>query len=225
MLKRVQTTLLAFGLVLVVMDRTANCAAIAPNAFIDMSGSTVSSPITFESFLAPALPIATYTSVQFLLTISDECNGCAGTIDTAELYYGSGLALKSSGIGTVVPFATPCTFDVTIGPATPYPSVTCALSPDEGNPNLAGSFANDIKNGGVWIVAACVESNVTSYTAGKCASNTNLNDKFFYTGSAGDASSAALTLQTQDTAATPEPGTILFGLIGTAAIATIRFRN
>jgi hypothetical protein len=212
-------------LLLTINAQVAHSSAISPNDIDTMTGSTVSSPITFEDFVAPSMAVPGYTSVQFLFTIMDPCNGCTGTTDMSEVYYGgaSDFPVAMSAIGAT-PFATPCTFSVTIGSASlAYSAVTCTLSPSEANPNIAGSFLNDLKNGGLSIVVACIETSVSSYQGGSCTSDTNLNDKFFFSGSAGSTTNASMTLLPQ--ASTPEPSTALFGSISIAVLTVLKLRR
>jgi hypothetical protein len=210
----------------------AKANAIAPNAIDTSDGSTISSPITFENFIAAAMAVPGYTSVQFTFTIKDPCNnnnGCSGTTDAAEVYYGPLVANKTSATATpniVIPFATLCMFSVTIGTNfNPTQTVSCPLSTSEADPtNSNGSFVYDLKNGGLSIVAACVEHNVTSYQSGVCTTpSANLNDAFFFSGAAGDTTNASMTLLPQAAVSAPEPatGTFLLSVIGSLGVLRI----
>jgi hypothetical protein len=198
----------------------SNADVIPPNDIVGpMDGSTVSSPITFENFVAQSMAVPGYTSVQFKLTIQDQCNGCSGSMDMAEIYYGP-LTANKTHVGSmtdteiVTAFNAPCTFPVTIGPTSnPYPTVNCTLSTTEADPQSTGSFLYDLENGGLSIVVACVQQGqpgqVVTYTSGQCKGGTNLNDTFFFSGAAGDPTNSSMTLLPQTISSTPEPSAIL----------------
>jgi hypothetical protein len=65
--------LICFGMVRVASSRRSR------NAIETMDGSTVSSPIAFESFLAESRPPPGFTGVRFLLTINVAYGDTKGT--------------------------------------------------------------------------------------------------------------------------------------------------
>jgi hypothetical protein len=204
------------------MARVASSSAFAPNAIETMDGSTVSSPITFESFLAQVSAPSGFTGVRFLLTINDVSCGdpgggvnCTSTgTDMVQIYYGP----KTAQFGTrpdaflTMPFLTPCTLEVTVGVSSAY-TKTCSLSPTEADPNAVGSFVYDFNHTGVSIVAACF------------ANCTNVFNQFFFSGSTLNTTDSSITFLPEDLAAVPEPATAAMVVLAMGAIFVLRLRN
>jgi hypothetical protein len=200
--------------------RVASSAAIAPNLIETMDGSTVSSPITFESFLAQVAAPSTFTGVRFLLTINDvKCGdpggggSCTSTgTDAVQIFYGPTtpqFGTKPDAFLTM-PFLTPCTLNVTAGTLSAY-TKTCTLSPTEADPNTVGSFVYDFNHTGVSIVVACF------------ANCTNVFNQFFFSGSTLNTNDSSITFLPE--AAAPEPATAGMFALAMAAVFVLRLRN